>query len=479
MIRRHARHRLGLPSIAALALATACGALTPPPLWERSAPAVEDRPLVPGERLHRAELPNGAKLLVLEDHRLPRVVLGVVTRRGVGSEAQSEAGVARFTTELMQRGAGDRDALELARAVDRLGADLGVGADWDATSATLAGLSRDTDALLGLLADVVLRPRFDAREAESVRSEQLAAIARRSDDPTALAGRWLGRVLYDGHRFGTPADGETQSVSRLDAGAARAFHARVFVPENAIVFAVGDVHTERFAADVRSAFAGWSGGATPPAPPPPPAPTPAARRIVIVDRPDLGQTQIALGQDGISRHDPTRHAAMLLTNVLGNGGFASRLMARLRSEAGLTYSISSGFAMRREGGPFVVATFTRVPETRRAIDLVLEELERIRREPPSESELANARSTLTGGFALGLETSAAIADALVSLDVQGLPADSLDLFRTRIRAVDHAAAAAVARDRIAPERMAIVVVGPAESLRPQLESLGPVEVVAP
>jgi zinc protease len=230
---------------------------------------------------------------------------------------------------------------------------------------------------------------------------------------------------------------------------------------------------------VSATFATWQGDAPPPPPPAAPSPTPPARHIVIVDRPDLGQAQIAFGQDGISRSDPQRYAATVVTAVLGDGGFASRLMARVRAEEGLTYSIGSGFAMRREGGPFLVSTFTRVPEARRAIDLVLDELGRIRSEPPSEQELEVARSTLTGGFALGLETSAAIADALVSLDVQGLPESSLDAFRGRIRAVDRTTAEAVARERISPERMAIVVVGPAEALRPQLEGLGPIEVVAP
>lgn len=127
----------------------------------------------------------------------------------------------------------------------------------------------------------------------------------------------------------------------------------------------------------------------------------------------------------------------------------------------------------------MVSTFTRVPETRRVVDLVRRELERIRESPPDAEELAKAQSLRTGSFGLALETSAAVASALVDLDVHGLPEDSLDTFRSRVRAVSPDDTARVARELIHPDRLVIVVVGPAEALVPQLEDLGPVEVVRP
>lgn len=471
---------LGAALAAGCALLAGCALVAPAPAWERPPPAVEDRPVVDAARLHRATLENGLRILVLEDHRLPRVALGVTVRRGAASEAAGEEGVALYTAELMQRGAGDLDALALAQRVDGLGAGLDVAAEWDSLSVDVAGLASDQEALLAVLADVALRPRFDAREAAKARAEQLAAIEGQKDDPATLA-RWsLAAALYDGHRFGLPLEGAAASVGRLDASAARGFHRRVFVPGNAIVWAVGDVDPKTLTDEVRAAFGGWAAGPVPDAPAPPPARAPAERRVRIVDRPDLGQAQIALGHEGIARSEPTRHAATLLNSVLGGGGFSSRLMASVRSDAGLTYSIGSGFAMRRAPGPFVVATFTRAPEAGRVVDLVLAEMERLRGpSPPTERELGDAKSDLVGGFALGLETSEAIASALVGLDVHGLPEDSLDTLRGRVRAVTPADVAEAARVRLHPDRVAVVAVGPADVLRPQLERLGPVEVVKP
>ena len=196
-------------------------------------------------------------------------------------------------------------------------------------------------------------------------------------------------------------------------------------------------------------------------------------------KPKPTQAQIALGHEGVLRSDPERVAVQLLDSVIGGGGFSSRLMTTARAEGGLTYGVFSQFAMGRQRGLFVVSTFTRVPEVNTMVELLLRELERARTEPPTATEVADAKGFMIGRFALGLESSSSVASSLVELDVMGLPDDSLDTFRARVRDVTVADAARVAERLLHPERLAIVVVGPAEQLVPQLESFGPVEVVEP
>jgi zinc protease len=462
---------------AAAAFVLACAGPWTQPAWERPPPPPRDAAVVQEGTLHREALPNGVRVLVLEDHRLPAFSLGVTIARGAGAESVEEAGVAAYTAELMERGAGARTALELAAVVDALGASLEVDAGWDALSARVAGLSEDQGALFDVLADVVLRPRFDRDEAERVRAESLAALRQAADDPSTLLGWSFAKALYPGHRFGLPEAGTPETVARLGPEAARAFHRRMFVPGAAIVFASGDVAPEALLARIRATYGAWRG-----APPPdvgPPPPVPARRRVVVVDRPDLGQAQIGVGHGGIARSDPRRLPAQLLNSALGGGGFSSRLMARIRAEEGLTYGISSQFVQRHRPGPFAVFTFTRVPKVGEVVGGILEELERVRQEPPSQEELARVQSQRAGQFALALETSAQVAAALVDLDVYGLPPDTLDTYRGRVRAVTVAETSAVARELIEPERASIVVVGPAEALRSQLEPFGRVEVVKP
>jgi len=456
-----------LAGLAALAAQVACAGSADVPIWDQPPSPAADSPVVTPGSLHRFELDNGLSVIVLEDHRLPRVSLGIGLRRGAASVEPDRAGLAGFTAELMKRGAGDRDSLELALAIDALGSALSVRANWDSITTQIWGLTRD------------LRPRFDDDEAVRARGELLAALERAIDDPHYLERRFASVALYSGLRAGLPLSGSPETVAALDSAAARDFHARVFVPNNAILFASGDLDAAEFLDRVGAAFGAWPAREIPDAGPPLPAPAPTARRILVVDRPDLTQARITLAHEGIARTDPDRIAASLLNEAIGGSGFSSRLMQRVRADAGLTYGVGSGFSLRRGGGTFRVSTFTRVAEVRKVVDLLLVELERARREPPMGLELEEMRALAVGQFSLGIETSDAVLDGLVNLDVYGLPEDSLDTYRSRIRAVTAADVARLASKLLHPDRAAIVLVGPAEALTPQLEDLGSIEVVQP
>ncbi len=463
-----------------LALVLPGCALFRKPAWERPPPQAADRPVLQPGALYRGELDNGLTVIVLEDRRLPRVLVGVAVRRGGGIVAPEQAGLGAFTSELMRRGAGARDALELARATDELGATLTVGANRDSMSVRLGGLSRDLERLLEILSDVALRPRFEQGEAVKARSELLASLEQAKDDPATLAAWSLAKALYPGHPYGTPADGLPETVARFDAGSARAFHRKVFVANNAILFAAGDVEIDHLLPRLGKYFGAWPRGPVPPPGPVPPNPTPRERKIVVVDRPDLAQVRILLGHEGLARTDSRRVGASIMNIIVGGGGFSSRLMEKLRSETGLTYSVGSSFVLRRHPGPFYVSTFTRVPEVRRALDMVLVVLDRARTdEPPTQKELDDAKALAVGRFSLGLETSSAVLSSLVDIDVHGLPEDSLDRYRGRVRALTLDDTARLARELLHPDRAAIVLVGPADEIVPQVEGLGPIEVVKP
>jgi zinc protease len=449
------------------------------PAWELPPPLPIDAPVVQGDALTRSELENGIKVLVLEDHRIPRASLRFTVRRGEAMLDPKRAGLASFTAELMKRGAGDRDALALATAVDEIGAQLSVSAGWDSLTVSVSGLSRDLPLLMEILGDVVLRPKFDRREAVRARTETLAAIEKAKDAPATLASWYTYQALFEGHRYGIPSGGNTLTVAGLDDAAARRFHSEVFVPNNAIFAASGDVQAEAMLERANRLFGAMSRGEVPAAGPAPSLPAPAAKKILIVDRPDLEQAQIRVAHDGMARTDPDRIAVNIMNSTLGGSGFSSRLMKSVRSDAGLTYGVSSGFAMRRHPSLFVVSTFTRVAEVRTVVDLLLAELERMRAEPPTQAELEQARTLATGSFSLGLETSDAVIGGLVDLEVHGLPEDALDTYRARVRALTVEDTAREAQRRLHPDRAAIVVVGPAAQLQPLLAGLGPIEVVKP
>lgn len=449
----------------------------PTPAWQQPPPPPADGPIVEAGALHRAELDNGLTILILEDHRLPRVALGLELRRGAGSVPVAQAGAAAIATEVLQRGAGERDGLALAQVVEDAGASLSASAGWDTTGISLAGLREDLDLLLEILGDVALRPRFEASEFEKAVAEQQAGLMAAQDDPSTLI-RWHAlRALYPGHRYGLPLDGTEESIAALSLEQARAYWTARFVPRNTIFWAVGDVDAEAIVAEVDALFGDLPDGPPPPNTPAPPPVTPEARRIVVVDKPELGQARIIVGHEGISRTEPLRIPIDLMNDALGGSGFSSRLMQRVRSDEGLTYGVGSGYSLRAVPGPFSVSTFTRKDQVGRVVDLLLEEMRALRGERPvTEEELAKFISYNVGRFGLSLETSRSVLSSLVDLEVHGLPEDSLDTYRSRLRAVDLDTVRRVARSHVHPDRAAIVVLGPAAEIVPQLSHLGEVEV---
>ncbi len=466
-----------------LSLSTVClltfGCAATPPAWELPAPPAREVPIVAEGALVEKRLPNGLQVMLLRDRSRPMISLGLKLKRGAAIDPAGEEGLAVLMGEVMQRGAGERDALAIARDVEALGADLGVSVGWDSTGVGASGLSRDTDALLGFVADVALRPRFEAGEVERARSEQLAGLAASLDNPRNVLGWQLQRTLFSGHRYGVPSAGLPETVESLGAADVRATHERLFHPNNTIFHAAGDFDPDLLLAKIEAAFGNWRPGPVAKPVAAPPRTTPTVPKIVVVDRPEMVQVQIALAHEGLQRSDERRIPASLLNNVLGGSGFSSRLTVRLRSNEGLTYSVRSGFVLRRRPGRFGVTTFTRADQARPAIDSILEELEAIRSERPvTDEELRNAKAFSLGHFALGLETSGAVLGSLVNLAVYGLPEDSLDTYRARVNGVTLEEVHGLARELLHPGRLAIVIVGPAEALVPTLDGLGDVETVS-
>lgn len=450
------------------------------PAWKLPPPPPAEGPIVEAGTLHRATLSNGLEIVILQDDRLPRVSLGFTLRRGVGSENPAKAGIGAVATEVMQRGAGDRDGLELARVVEDAGASLSVSAGWDTTGIALSGLSEDQPLLLEILSDVALRPRFEEQEFRKALAEHQAGLVAAQDDPATLV-RWNAlRALYLGHRYGLPMNGTQASVAGLTPEDARAYWGDRFVPSGTIFWAVGDIDASALIAEVRNRFGDLPERPLPANTPPTPERTPEARRVIVVDKPELGQARIMLVHEGIARTNPKRIPIALMNDALGGSGFSSRLMMRVRSDEGLTYGVYSGYSLRGEPGPFSVSTFTRAEKTREVIDLLLEEMDAIRADRTmSEEELAKFISYNVGRFGLSLETSRSVLSSLVDLQVHGLPTDSLDTYRSRVRAVTLSDVHAAAIDHLHPDRAAIIVLGPAETIVPQLEGLGPVEIWQP
>lgn len=407
---------------------------------------------------HRREhLDNGLTVLIIEDQRLPAISLTLLLPAGGGTDPPGQAGTASLVAGLLNKGSRRRDADSLAVAIDDMGASYSARTGRDSLVVSLAGLSEDFMDLIALLGEITLEPAFPAGEFHLLRQRRLHALTRAMDQAATVADWTFSHGLYGEHPYGPPLSGTAASMTDLAETAPEAWHRRLFVPAGSCLAIAGAVPAEQALKAAADIFDSWQGTSPPPVSHP--DPVPAARRILLVDRPDSPQAQIRWGHLGISRRDPRHDAAELVNDVLGGGGFSSRLMQTIRSEKGLTYGIHSGFSARLHAGPFQISTFTPTASVGEVLRDIDDLVGAFRDGGPTATELDDARRRLVGGYPLQFETATQVAGQLLEMELYGLPEDTLESYQDRILAVDLGQAADLAHDLLHPESALAVVVG--------------------
>ena len=418
----------------------------------------------------RTTLPNGLRVLVAENHNAPLVSMRALVRSGADHDTNQTAGLASLTADLLDEGAGTRDAIRLAEDVGLLGGALGTGADWDASYISLDVLARTSEDALSIFADVAARPTLPEDGLERVRVERLTELLQQRNEPGAIAGKRFSHLLYGTGAYGNSVSGNPESVANITIDDVRRFYAQHYIPNNSAVVIAGDVDSARALDLVTRALGDWQRGGEVPRPAPAPRPIDASR-IYVVDRPQAVQSEIRVGHLGVPRSCEDYFAVSVMNSILG-GVFNSRLNLNLRERHGYTYGVRSQFAFRRNAGPFVVAAPVRNEVTRESVSEMLTELRRIRTGDIADHELDETRSYLIGVFPASVQTASDVASRLVDMELYGLNEDYFDRYRENIAAVTKEDVERVAQKYLDPDRVLIVVVGNAAQIREPLGGLG-------
>lgn len=427
--------------------------------------------------IYQASLPSGLRMLGVEYERVPWVSLTCMVKRGAETDPPGKAGAADWTAEFLTLGTARRSQRQLAEDVESLGALLHARAEYDATFISLEGLAEDFPVLLGILAEVVQTPAFPEEEFPLLKERRRAELAQILDDPRELATYRYRQLFFGEAPYGHAVRGEPESLETLALADLTSHYAREFAPGVTSLVVVGMVPQSRVAEEVTRCFQDWQGGGpVSPAYTTPPSRT-ATPGLYLLDRPELTQSEIRMGHLGLPRHHPDFFPVRLVNYILGEGGFSSRLMGRIRAELGYTYGIRSRFHFRRAPGPFNIATFTPAENTAAVVQEITGVVRDVRDHGVTAQELAEAQSYYVGHFPQSLETARTIAQQVISLELHDLGGDYLSRYCEKIQAVTLEAAHRVARDHLHPDHLTTLVVGPASKCLSDLEDLGAVTVL--
>jgi zinc protease len=430
--------------------------------------------------IQKRQLSNGMPVWIVELHKVPVVQVNLVILSGSGADPANKFGAASLAAAMLEDGAGSRSALQIADAIDFLGADLSTSAASDSSAVRLhVPVARLGDAL-PVMADVSLRPTFPSDELDRQRRQRLTSLLQARDDPATIDALAFSRVLYGPtHRYGTAISGTAATISAMTPQDLRAFYASAFRPANAALLIVGDTTPEKAVPMLESSFGGWKAEAQTGAQPttlPASAPR-TTREIYLVDKPGAAQSQIRIGSVGAARSTPDYFPLQVMNTILG-GSFSSRLNLNLREKHGYTYGASSGFDMRSSAGPFTAFAAVQTDKTADALKEFFNELNGIL-QPVPEDELERARNYAALRYPSAFETTGDISRRLEDAIVYHLPDDYFATYVQKIQAVSVADVQRVAKQYIQPGRFAVVIVGDLKVIEPGIRALnlGPIHVL--
>jgi zinc protease len=408
-------------------------------------------------------IPNdaGIELWLVEDHANPIISVAFGVKGGTAYDPPGKEGLAELASGLFDEGAGELDSAAFQKQLNDRGIDFRFSAGQDDFTGDLRFLSQDREVAANLLSLALTQPRFDAEPLERIRNGLLIEIAQGAGDPGYIAGRNLDQMLLDGHPYGRPGNGTTESVSKLTAADLKDFVARRFVRARLHVAIVGDIDATAARAWAQQAFGKLPETADLPDLPPL---TPSAKggaRVVDFAAP---QATILFAQPGITRSDPDFFAAYLANYSLGGGGFSSRLMTEVREKRGLVYGIGSDLWTMDAGGLIAGQFETDPDKVVEAIRIVRAEWARMAAEGPSAEELENARTYLIGYYPRNFTSTMKTAQALRGLQLEALGIDYVERRQKEIAAVTAADVRRVAARLLDAAQLSFIVVGPAAQI---------------
>lgn len=422
----------------------------------------------------RVELANGTVLLLSEKHDVPLIGLRAAIRGGAAADPAGQEGLAQLYADVIQKGAGNRDAAAFAEAAAAVGGRVSASASRESISISAEFLSRDVELMIELVTDLLRRPALAADEFEKERTRSIDLLKSAKDsDPSRLMVPYANAFLFGAHPYGNAASGSESSLAAIEHEDLLRYFEDQVGGDRLIIAVVGDFELEAMKARLTSVFESWRPAAAALNELAEPART-SGRRVLLVDKPGATQTYFWIGNLSVAL-DYAHRAELNIANTLFGGRFTSMLLTALRVERGLTYSAYSRVAQYSRSGSATIRSFTETGTTVEAIDLAIELLDRLHTRGVDDEMVASARNYIMGQFPPTLETASALAAEFAFLELNGLDRSYIDDYGAALEAATPVTVHNTISD-VYPviDDLAIVLIGDADAIREAVQEYGPV-----
>ena len=428
-------------------------------------------------QFERATLSNGLQVVLARATAIPQVRFSLLLDAGYAADQSGIPGTASLTMAMLDEGTRTRSSIAISDELASLGANLFAGSNLDMSSVTLETLRDKLDASLAVYADVILNPSFPRHDFERLKRQRLAQIQQEKVDPVGMALRVMPALLYgQGHAYATPwtGSGTEESTNRLTREDLIKFHRTWFKPNNATLIVVGATTMAEIRPRLERAFAGWAKGDVPPknvATVQQPTST-----VYLLDRPEATQSLILVGNVAPPKANPDEPAIEAMNLVLG-GSFSARLNLNLREEKHWSYGSFTFFPDAKGQRPYLTYAPVQTDKTRESLLEIQKELRGILADrPPTEPEIARAKSELTLTLPGTWETMGAISGTLADIVTFGLDDRYYDTYGDRVRSQTVATVGAAAKAAVHPNNLVWVVIGDRSKIEAGIRTLNLGEV---
>lgn len=418
----------------------------------------------------KLKLPNGLTLYLMEQHEVPLISVSAVLPAGTIYEPE-EPGLAAVTADALMFGAGKRSKQEIEEALDFVGASVNTWADKETANLQASFAKKDADLVLGIVKDMLVNPQFNAEEWQKLQSRLLVQYDQAKESPRNVISSYYDNFVFGDHRYARASRGTKEGLKGIDAADIKSFYQEHYQPDGAAMAIVGDFNAKDMKKKIQTLFKDWKGKGEA-------APSQLAQlpkqekpRVLLVNKPDARETTFYIGGPGVARNNPDWVAIQVINTILG-GRFTSWLNDELRVNSGLTYGARSAFDSYREGGTFVISTFTKNESTEEAIDLALKTYNKLHEKGVDAETLESAKNYVKGQFPPRYETAGSLANLLTNMYWYGFDENFINTFQQKVGELDVAKANAIAKKYFPKENLQFVLIGKADELREKAKKWG-------